>query len=288
MPELTDTRRLRAALRYGSLGWRVLPLHAPDATGTCSCGRDDCPKPGKHPRTRHGVRDATPRAETIGAWWSTWPDANVGLATGALLVIDIDGAAGDASRQRLEREHGPLPETLEATTGRGRHLYFSCPSPRLGNSAGRLGDGLDVRGHGGYVVAPPSLHADRHRYRWRNRRRPAALPAWIAQLLTVTPTAPARPVSPPPVNAHDRRCRYFTAALRAELADVASAQPGTRNDTLNRAAFRLAQLAVDDAATMQALEHQLLAAAQAAGLAGSEALATIASALAAGQLHPRR
>jgi hypothetical protein len=156
------------------------------------------------------------------------------------------------------------------------------------HSAGRLGDGLDVRGHGGCVVAPPSLHADGHRYRWRTRRRPVALPARIAQLLTASSAAPARPVRPPPANARDRRCRYFAGALRAELADVASAQPGNRNDTLNRAAFRLAQLAVNDAGTMRALEQQLLAAAQAAGLAASEALATIASALAAGQLHPRR
>ena len=288
MPALTASRRLRAALRYASVGWRVLPLHTPDAAGACSCGRRDCPKPGKHPRTRHGVHDATTDAEAISAWWTVWPDANVGLATGELLVVDVDGEAGAASLQRLEREHRPLPATLEAATGRGRHLYFTAPSEPLGNSAGRLGDGLDVRGNGGHIVAPPSLHADGNRYRWRTRRRPAALPAWVAELLTAPPARAARTVPPPPADAGDRRRRYFTAALRAERAEVASARPGTRNDTLNRAAFRLAQLAVEGAGTLDELEHHLLDAALAAGLSESEAQATIASGLSAGQQHPRR
>ena len=181
MPALTASRRLRAALRYASLGWRVLPLHTPDATGACSCRRRDCPKPGKHPRTRRegdvivgGVHDASSSAEVVSSWWRMWPDANVGLATGELIVIDVDGPLGEASLQRLQDEHGPLPATLEATSGRGRHLYFADPAEPLGNSVGRLGGGLDVRGNGGYIVAPPSLHADGHRYRWRTRRRPAA------------------------------------------------------------------------------------------------------------------
>ena len=301
MPALTASRRLRAALRYASLGWRVLPLHTPDATGACSCRRRDCPKPGKHPRTRRegdvivgGVHDASSSAEVVSSWWRMWPDANVGLATGELIVIDVDGALGEASLQRLQDEHGPLPATLEATSGRGRHLYFADPSEPLGNSVGRLGGGLDVRGNGGYIVAPPSLHADGHRYRWRTRRRPAALPLWVAELLTEPPARAARTASPPPAHAGDRRRRYFLAALHAELAEVASApapapgRPGARNDTLNRAAFRLAQLAVDGAGTLDELERYLLDAALAAGLDELEARATIASGLRAGQQHPRR
>jgi hypothetical protein len=103
-----------------------------------------------------------------------------------------------------------------------------------------------------------------------------------------------RSVSPSPAHAGDRRRRYFLAALRDELAEVASApapapgRPGARNDTLNRAAFRLAQLAVDGAGTLDELEHYLLDAALAAGLDELEARATIASGLRAGQQHPRR
>jgi putative DNA primase/helicase len=295
MTTSSASRELRSALSYASLGWRVLPLHTPDAAGACSCRRRDCPKPGKHPRTRRegdvvigGVHDASSSSEVVSSWWRMWPDANVGLATGELIVIDVDGALGEASLQRLQDEHGALPGTLEATSGRGRHLYFSDPSEQLGNSVGRLGGGLDVRGSGGYIVAPPSLHADGHRYRWRTRRRPAALPLWVAELLTEPPARAARTVPPPPAAAGDRRRRYFTAALRTELAEVASAQPGTRNDTLNRAAFRLAQLAVDGAGTLDELEHYLLDAALAAGLDELEARATIASGLRAGQQHPRR
>lgn len=299
VPGVAGSRLARAALSYAGFGWRVLALHTPDAAGACSCGREDCTKPGKHPRHHrdllsHGVYDATTSAELIASWWDMWPDANVGLATGELLVVDVDGAAGDASLQQLQRDHGPLPATLEATTGRGRHLYFSAPSQPSGNSVGRLGKGLDVRGHGGSIVAPPSLHADGRRYRWRSRRRPAALPAWVATLLTDTPTAAPRTVPPPPAGGGDRRQRYFTAALRAELADVAAApaptptQPGTRNDTLNRAAFRLGQLVAAGYGTLAEVELHLLDAALTAGLTEFEAQATIASGLRAGQQHPRR
>jgi hypothetical protein len=284
---------VRAALGYAVLDWPVLPLHTPDATGACSCGRVDCSNPGKHPRTGHGVRDATTRVTTVRGWWSTWPDANVGLATGALLVLDVDGPLGEQSLQRLERRHRPLPATLEATSGRGRHLYFTERARPLGNSIGRLGPGLDVRGHGGYVVAPPSLHADGLRYRWRTCGRPATLPAWVLQLLKPPPASPQRTVSPPAAVAGDRRRRYFTAALRAELANVSAARaptataPGTRNDTLNRAAFRLAQLAAAGYGTREEIERHLLTVALAVGLSEREAQATIASGLSAGHQHPR-
>ena len=289
MPALVRSRPEAAALRYAALGWAVLPLHVPTSTGGCSCARPDCAKPGKHPRNRRGVHDASSRAQTIRRWWARWPDANLGVATGPLLiVIDVDGADGSESLRALEADHDPLPATLEALTGRGRHLYFAAPAEPLTNSAGRLGEGIDVRGHGGYVVAPPSRHAAGHHYRWRARRRPVTLPDWITQLLLAPIAASAPTPARLPTRGGDRGRRSLAAAIRGELAGMTSAQPGTRNDTLNRAAFRLAQLAVDDASALQQLEHRLLAAALAAGLAESEARATIASGLTAGQQHPRR
>jgi hypothetical protein len=138
-----DPNLAAAALRYAALGWPVLPLHTPRHDGRCSCGRGECPHPGKHPRSRHGLCDASTNAARIRAWWAAWPDANVGVAS-----------------------------------GRGAHLYFHAGAQRIANSVGRLGGGLDVRGRGGYVVAPPSLHADGHRYRWNTRHRPAPLPPW--------------------------------------------------------------------------------------------------------------
>ena len=277
-----------AALRYAAAGWAVLPLHVPDSAGTCSCARPDCAKPGKHPRNRRGVHDASSRAQTIRDWWARWPDCNVGVATGRLLVVlDVDGNDGAESLRALQAAYAPLPATLEAATGRGRHLYFAAPAEALGNSAGRLGEGLDVRGNGGYVVAPPSRHADGHRYRWRTRRPPGVLPAWITHLCLEPATAPAPAPAPLPTPGPygNRGRRYLAVALRGELAGVAAAQPGTRNDRLNRAAFRLGQLVGNGA--VHELEQQLLAAALAAGLTESESRATIASGLGAGQRHPR-
>jgi hypothetical protein len=138
-----------AALRYAALGWPVLPLHTPDHEGRCSCGRTDCPKPGKHPRNHRGLRDATADAVQIGAWWATWPDANVGVATGRLVIVDVDCAHGRAALATLEQTHEPLPPTLTAVTCRGVHLYFHAGAHRIANSVARLGAGLDVRGRGG-------------------------------------------------------------------------------------------------------------------------------------------
>jgi hypothetical protein len=108
------------------------------------------------------------------------------VATGRLVVVDFDGAHGRAALATLEQTHEPLPPTLTAASGRGAHLYFHAGARRIANSAGRLGPGLNVRGRGGYVVAPPSLHADGHHYRWSARHHPAPLPSWLAELLTVT------------------------------------------------------------------------------------------------------
>src|SRR5262249_31309904 len=154
---------LVAALDYAERGWMVFPLHTVGGQA-CSCGSGDCSNPGKHPRTRYGVKDATTDPEQIRIWWSSWPDANVGIATGAgsgLVVLDLDAKAeGEASLAALEAVHDLLPPTVTASTGGGgRHLLFAHPGVELRNSAGKLGAGLDVRGDGGYVVASPSRHS---------------------------------------------------------------------------------------------------------------------------------
>src|SRR5690606_31866218 len=107
--------------------WKLFPVFEPAGLGACSCGKTDCNRPAKHPRTAHGLKDATTDPEQLQRWWAQWPSANVGLATGAvsgLFVIDVDGPAGDLSLKALELRHGALPPTLVATSGRtdgGRH-----------------------------------------------------------------------------------------------------------------------------------------------------------------------
>src|SRR4051794_36381855 len=114
----------RAALRYAQRGWKVLPLHSPTRAG-CSCGDRDCLRPGKHPRTARGVHDASHRPEQVLEWWSRWPQANVGIVTGALVVIDVEGAQGHSALTGLqERLDRGLPPTAWVDTARGRHLYF--------------------------------------------------------------------------------------------------------------------------------------------------------------------
>src|SRR6516225_10610028 len=92
---------------YISGGLHVLPLHTIQG-GRCSCGEPNCRSPGKHPRTHHGVKDASNDPKQISAWWVQWPDANVGIATGAvstLVVIDIDPRnGGDASFAQLQKD----------------------------------------------------------------------------------------------------------------------------------------------------------------------------------------
>ncbi|MGH9012234.1 MAG: bifunctional DNA primase/polymerase, partial [Acidimicrobiia bacterium] len=127
------------ALIYAGRGWAVLPCHQP-RHGSCSCGRVDCTSPAKHPRTAHGLRDASTDPERIRAWWRRWPEANVAVRTGAasgLVVLDIDPPHGEASLATLVAHHGVLPPTLTVNTGSGGyHLYFAHPGTTLRNSAG--------------------------------------------------------------------------------------------------------------------------------------------------------
>ena len=162
------------ALEYARREWAVIPLHTP-SQGACSCGNAACGSPGKHPRTMNGLKDASADPEQAARWWSMWPEANIGIVCGAvsgLVVIDVDGPDGEETLEALAAELGPLPETVEALTGKGRHLYFAHPSVEIRPSAGVLGPGLDVRGDGGYVVGPLSLHYTGRRYEWEVAHHP--------------------------------------------------------------------------------------------------------------------
>lgn len=280
----------RSALAYAERGWGVFPLHSPTRQG-CSCGRSDCG--GKHPRTTHGFHDATTDPQAIERWWSRWPNAGVGIRTGApsgLVVVDVDpGHDGPASFAALVREHGGLrqPPPRVRTGGNGWHLYFAHPAVTIRNDAGRrLGPGLDVRGDGGYVVAPPSGHPSGHRYRWVGAaNRPPPMPAWLIDRLAPPPAPPRQSVSLD--LAGSRLSRYASAALRAEADTVARATEGDRNDTLNRAAFNLGQLVGGDALDHEVVRGALHAAAEAAGLGQRETVIAIASGLRAGMERPR-
>lgn len=160
-PSPADRRHVaEVAVRYADHGWPVIPLHTV-ADGACTCHRPaECASPGKHPRTRHGLRDASLDADQVRRWWNTWPGANVGVATGAqsgLLVLDIDLPDGPASLRGLEAKHGPLPATCTQRTGSGGlQLLFAHPRDPIGNRA-RLLPGVDVRGVGATIAGVDDL-----------------------------------------------------------------------------------------------------------------------------------
>ncbi len=154
---------LEGALDLARRGLRVFPLHTAVALGdgrfVCACGHLKCNSPAKHPLPRlapNGLRSASLSEAKVRHWWYVVPQANVGLVTGDVIVLDVDPRhGGDCSLEALERQHGELPPTWRALTGGGGlHIYFSPPAVDIPNSVGVLAPGLDVRGDGGYVVAP--------------------------------------------------------------------------------------------------------------------------------------
>lgn len=192
-------RMSRAPLAYAErFQFAVFPCHW-IRSALCSCGGPACGSPGKHPLTKNGLKDATKEAAQIRAWWKRWPDANIGIATGAvsgIVVLDIDPRhGGDESLAVLEAEHGKLPDTPVALTGGGGlHIYFRHPGAVVANSAGRIGPGIDVRGNGGYVIAPRSIHQSGNRYLWEVSSRIDELPlakplGWLLELLLGTGNA---------------------------------------------------------------------------------------------------
>ncbi len=169
------------ALAYAAAGWQIFPV-----------GLDKKPLV----KWKDG---ATSDPSVVTDWWSSWPDAGIGLATGqrsgGIVVLDVDvkdGKNGRESLARLVLDNEDLPEGLESCTASGgSHLFFHTPHT-IGNSRSKLGDGLDVRGDGGYVVLPSGPDANGvERYRWLNDEEPLELPDWLAKLMVAHSDAAA-------------------------------------------------------------------------------------------------
>lgn len=161
--------RLDKAMEYAERGWKVFPLHTMNGS-ICSCGNQNCSSAAKHPRIKEWQNFCSREEKDIHEWWHKWPDANVGLATGkasGFFVLDIDPRhGGKESLQELVKKHGVLPKTLASNTGGGGyHLFFNDQDATIRNRTNIL-PGLDIRGDGGYVVAPPSFHKSGRPYAW--------------------------------------------------------------------------------------------------------------------------
>lgn len=281
---MVQTDLAAAALDLAEQGFAIFPI---------------APRSKKPPLTTHGLKDASRDHDTITAWWARWPDANIAIATGnpsGIYVLDVDeDHAGHHTLTDLEHTHRPLPATRAVLTGNGTHHLFQHPELELGNTAGRLGPGLDTRGDGGYIIAPPSWHPDGVRYEWLNQLALAPLPEWIVHTLTNPraerpessdkPTTSGECPTPPPMSG--TTTAYAAKALAGQAADVAATPAGSRNQRLNDAAFRMGQLIAGDQISEVDVTAELTRAALTAGLTGKEIAATVASGLAAGKTRPQ-
>lgn len=153
-------------------GWHILPVQAR----------------GKLPLVKGWPEEATSDIAQLEAWQHQHPACNWGLATGkasGLVVIDVDGTEGRASLADMERQGLTLPPTLTVTTGRtdgGEHRYYRPPSgvDIRNDQSGKIGTHVDVRGTGGFVVCPPSIHSSGKQYRFIDPDAPVAdLPGWV-------------------------------------------------------------------------------------------------------------
>lgn len=232
---LTLTERRDAALSYAQLqGWRAFPCHT-FADGGCTCEDPNCTSKAKHPLTANGCKDATTDTDTIVEWWhQTQGLANVAVATGVesgIIVVDIDISSGGlASLAEWERNHGEMPPTPTCQTGGGgRHFYFRFPAAaKIGNRAGIV-PGIDVRGDGGYVLAPPSLHASGGTYHWLYPPETplAETPGWLLDVICGPKRTPDSSATPAPMV-------MKLSGPASDLTNSPGAGQGQRHDALCR------------------------------------------------------
>ncbi|MDX9974071.1 MAG: bifunctional DNA primase/polymerase, partial [FCB group bacterium] len=245
------------------------------------------PLAGKRPTSPGWQRQPRATLDQVIEWAKR---GNVGLRTGTasgVVVLDVDEAKGG-------RVPDGLPETVTVETGGGGlHFYFQAlDGVDLGNSVGKIAPHVDVRGEGGQVVFPGSVHPETGAfYEWAECLSPddvslAPFPCVLLDLLRKQSERPAPAPTSPRATPSDLRNRYLEKALSEELDAVTSMPEGQRNDRLNRAAFSLGQL-VGEGLNPEDTAELLLSAAMRAGLTESEARATIRSGLTDGQAHPR-
>jgi hypothetical protein len=181
------------------------------------------------------MRDAADIAQ-VRQWWRRWPEANVGVITGAvsgLVVLDVDPRnCGEKSLAELEGIHGPLHRTIESLTGGGgQHLYFRHPATVV--PCGSVAPGLDVKADGGLVVCPPSGHVSGRDYVWEPGCSPdeallADLPPWLEGMIRDSAPLPAS------AGRSEREVLVRTDGERAEFAALWATiglelRPGDRN-----------------------------------------------------------
>jgi hypothetical protein len=249
---------LQEALRYAAAGYRVFPLV------------------GKTPIMPMGQNfsQATLDTATIEHWWGEiYPNSNIAIQTGPLngfFALDIDERTGGyISLQKLIDHHGELPSTVGQTTGGGgQHFLFRYPNKEIRSRNG-VWPGIDVKGQGGYIVGPPSIHPQTNvPYQWIDgaslfERDLGECPQWLMdgleRLGSKTPTNNFERCDND--NVDTNRLHYGQKALEEECRRIETATNGTQETTLNQAAFRIGQLVGAKAISFQRAFEALFAAA---------------------------
>lgn len=262
---------LNAALAYAARGRHVFPCR------------------GKTPLTAHGLHDATSDPATVKKFWNQFPEASIGIDCGrsSLFVGDVDLEGMDAWADLCARNGGHEPTLTARTPSGGLHVYFTAAEDEAWArcTVGKLAPGIDTRAKGGYVIAPPSAA-----YTWLvPNREAAAAPHWVAKLLTPPAPRPGERADLPPGLPPGRRLtRYGERALVGLVDEMLAAPEGTRNDRLNRAAYRAGQLAAAGQLEAGVAVQALVEAATRTGLSLIEATRTARSGVSAGVDHPAR
>lgn len=285
-----------AAIAYAAKGWPVFPVwHS--HLGVCGCPLGEaCENVAKHPATRNGLKDATTTMRTIDQWWSRHP-YNIGLPTGiGFDVLDLDGPDAVETLQTELAAGTTETSTLGgwildndppiSTTGRGWHILYAVTGS--GNRA-RILDHVDWRGSGGYIVAPPSVHATGATYQWGGGSEISPAPTPLAEIVLRTGywSPPARAERPkmatPDMTLLERLGAATPGKWSAQglIERVAESVEGERNHVLFWAAATAYEDWVEGECSdddLQIAIYEIAEAADEAGLGGQEIEQTINSA----------
>lgn len=282
---------LDLALSYIARGWPVFPVRGKEEYDDVT-GEVYAPKT---PYPSNGLKSATTSERIVREWWRRYPDAMVGVPTGRtigafVLDLDIKPGAGDGHDwlAQMESENGQLPATARAKTmGDGTHIFFRHQEGI--RNRGKLGIATDIRGEGGYIVAPGSRTVDGRSYEWTDESEIAEAPDWLLQLLLPPPQPEYRGDWQYKPGDNDR---YVNRAVEAELTELASTPAGNRGYQLNASAFAIGQLVGAGGLSRDEAEHGLYSAAVSCGVAQKdgerETRAKIRRGLDAGAKQPRQ
>jgi hypothetical protein len=227
-----------AAVSLATDGFKLVPNYAPTADGGCTCHKGkNCSSAGKHPiligwDKPESENCATNDARKIRAWWRKWPNANIGIATGALggiVVLDADfPKKGDVGLTTLLERLGldAMPPTMEVNTGAGVHFYYKYDADDVRNSASKIEEGIDVRGAGGQVVSAPSLHRSGRRYMPANGLKPIPLPDCLRAEMLKASKKEVKPAADSNLKTSIPRAGTYATSGSKIFPD------GTRNDGL--------------------------------------------------------